>query len=145
MKPNAHNISNGDECNMQHPLQPHDTPDATLAFQPLPLPLHPAASPLAHLTRPDVTHTIVSGVTDRAELIERIKAGETPTWVPNRNVRSLLRGGDGGGDGGGGGCGARQLRGAIVKGNANWPLLERVALRPLLSQSHAEQLPASDR
>ncbi|CUS07076.1 unnamed protein product [Tuber aestivum] len=27
----------------------------------------------------------VNGVTDRAELIERIKAGQTPTWVPNRS------------------------------------------------------------
>src|SRR4051794_24613407 len=26
------------------------------------------------------------GVSDRAELIERIKRGESPTWVPNRTV-----------------------------------------------------------
>ncbi|PWW76409.1 hypothetical protein C7212DRAFT_351521 [Tuber magnatum] len=29
--------------------------------------------------------TTVNGVTDRAELIERIKAGQTPTWIPNRS------------------------------------------------------------
>lgn len=26
-------------------------------------------------------------VSDRAELIERLKRGESPTWVPNRHVR----------------------------------------------------------
>ena len=26
------------------------------------------------------------GISDRAELIERIKRGESPTWVPNRTV-----------------------------------------------------------
>ncbi len=29
-------------------------------------------------------------VSDRAELIERIKRGESPTWVPNRHVRASL-------------------------------------------------------
>jgi len=85
---------------MRPPPQPRDTPDAIPSPPQL---LHPAAS--LHLTHPDVTHTHVSGITDRAELIERIKAGETPTWVPNRNVRSLLRGGGGGQDDGGGGGG----------------------------------------
>ncbi|KAL7266355.1 hypothetical protein RUND412_011100 [Rhizina undulata] len=30
--------------------------------------------------------TNVAGVSNRAELIERIKAGETPTWIPNRSL-----------------------------------------------------------
>ena len=29
-------------------------------------------------------------VSDRAELIERLKRGESPTWVPNRHVRCSL-------------------------------------------------------
>jgi len=31
-----------------------------------------------------------SGTTDRVELIERLKRGESPTWLPNRNVRCCL-------------------------------------------------------
>jgi hypothetical protein len=27
------------------------------------------------------------GTSDRVELIERLKRGESPTWLPNRNVR----------------------------------------------------------
>ncbi|KAH8880635.1 hypothetical protein GQ53DRAFT_773959 [Thozetella sp. PMI_491] len=34
----------------------------------------------------DVSHT----VSDRAELIERLKRGESPTWVPNRHLESLF-------------------------------------------------------
>lgn len=30
-------------------------------------------------------------ISDRAELIERLKRGESPTWVPNRHV-SMVRG-----------------------------------------------------
>jgi hypothetical protein len=30
------------------------------------------------------------GISDRGELIERIKRGESPTWVPNRNVSMVL-------------------------------------------------------
>lgn len=29
-------------------------------------------------------------VSDRAELIERLKRGESPTWVPNRHVRTKV-------------------------------------------------------
>jgi hypothetical protein len=29
------------------------------------------------------------GISDRVELIERIKRGESPTWVPNRTVSRL--------------------------------------------------------
>ena len=33
-----------------------------------------------------------SGTADRVELIERLKRGESPTWLPNRNVRcSFIR------------------------------------------------------
>lgn len=28
-----------------------------------------------------------NGTSDRGELMERLKRGESPTWVPNRNVR----------------------------------------------------------
>jgi len=49
-----------------------------------PLPTVPHFLPTA---QNDVILTNVSGITDRAELIERIKAGETPTWIPTRNVR----------------------------------------------------------
>jgi hypothetical protein len=31
----------------------------------------------------------ILGTSDRVELIERLKRGESPTWVPNRNVRSI--------------------------------------------------------
>ncbi|GAB1318998.1 Atos-like conserved domain-containing protein [Madurella fahalii] len=36
--------------------------------------------------QPSVSHA----VSDRAELIERLKRGESPTWVPNRHLESLL-------------------------------------------------------
>jgi len=32
-----------------------------------------------------------SGTTDRVELIERLKRGESPTWLPNRNLESLIQ------------------------------------------------------
>jgi hypothetical protein len=38
----------------------------------------------------EVPGKAVSGVTDRAELIERLKRGESPTWVPSRHVSFLL-------------------------------------------------------
>ncbi|KAI5781465.1 hypothetical protein EDC01DRAFT_238727 [Geopyxis carbonaria] len=44
---------------------------------PAPQNLHPIADNI-------ITNT--PGVTNRAELIERIKAGESPTWIPNRNI-----------------------------------------------------------
>lgn len=31
----------------------------------------------------------VNGTSDRVELIERLKRGESPTWLPNRNVRKF--------------------------------------------------------
>jgi len=117
-----------DENNMRQLRQPHDTPDATTpALLSPPHPLHPATS-LAHLT-PDVTHTNVSGITNRAELIERIKAGETPTWIPNRNVRSLLRVGDGGGDDG---CGGGSAGGG---GRGGKPYGELSSIRTLADRS----------
>lgn len=36
--------------------------------------------------QPDV-QLAVNGTSDRGELIERLKRGESPTWVPNPNVR----------------------------------------------------------
>ncbi|KAK4161296.1 hypothetical protein QBC43DRAFT_358090 [Cladorrhinum sp. PSN259] len=35
-----------------------------------------------------ISHTV--SVSDRAELIERLKRGESPTWVPNRHLESLF-------------------------------------------------------
>ncbi|PQE21421.1 succinate dehydrogenase protein [Rutstroemia sp. NJR-2017a BBW] len=32
-----------------------------------------------------------NGTSDRGELIERLKKGESPTWLPNRNLESLLQ------------------------------------------------------
>ncbi len=32
---------------------------------------------------------VSNAVSDRAELIERLKRGESPTWIPNRHVRHL--------------------------------------------------------
>ena len=32
----------------------------------------------------------IHGTSDRGELIERLKKGESPTWLPNRNVRNYL-------------------------------------------------------
>ncbi|KAA8910555.1 hypothetical protein FN846DRAFT_897998 [Sphaerosporella brunnea] len=59
-------------CEVQQPLLPE--PPTTLSNTSLP-------------TFEDVTRTNTTpGVTDRAELIERIKAGQTPTWIPNRNL-----------------------------------------------------------
>ncbi|KAL2141682.1 hypothetical protein VTI28DRAFT_2092 [Corynascus sepedonium] len=44
-------------------------------------------SPPRPVTPPDaISHT----VSDRAELIERLKRGESPTWVPNRHLDSLF-------------------------------------------------------
>lgn len=31
----------------------------------------------------------IHGTSDRVELIQRLKRGESPTWLPNRNVRSI--------------------------------------------------------
>lgn len=33
----------------------------------------------------------IHGTSDRVELIERLKRGESPTWLPNRNLESLLQ------------------------------------------------------
>jgi hypothetical protein len=30
------------------------------------------------------------GISDRVELIERLKRGESPTWLPNRHVRARI-------------------------------------------------------
>ncbi|KAF8544944.1 hypothetical protein BDD12DRAFT_800913 [Trichophaea hybrida] len=52
-------------------------------------PISPFPTTIPHLlpkAQDDVTHTNFSGITDRAKLIERIKAGETPTWIPTRNL-----------------------------------------------------------
>jgi hypothetical protein len=35
-------------------------------------------------------HDMSNTVSDRAELIERLKRGESPTWVPNRHVRQNM-------------------------------------------------------
>ncbi len=40
-------------------------------------------------TTPELEHDVSNAVSDRAELIERLKRGESPTWVPNRHVRPL--------------------------------------------------------
>jgi len=32
----------------------------------------------------------IHGTSDRVELIERLKRGESPTWLPNRNVRCIF-------------------------------------------------------
>ncbi|KAK4146745.1 uncharacterized protein C8A04DRAFT_34642 [Dichotomopilus funicola] len=41
--------------------------------------------------RPETPQEAVSrAVSDRAELIERLKRGESPTWVPNRHLESLF-------------------------------------------------------
>ncbi|KAK4109876.1 hypothetical protein N656DRAFT_715066 [Canariomyces notabilis] len=45
----------------------------------------PDDSPKPTTPQPNVCH-----VSDRTELIERIKRGESPTWVPNRHLESLL-------------------------------------------------------
>ena len=41
-------------------------------------------SPPRPVTPPQL---VPQAVSDRAELIERLKRGESPTWVPNRHVR----------------------------------------------------------
>jgi transcription initiation factor TFIID subunit TAF12 len=69
--------------------QPLDAPDtSSLQQQPLPRPASPnittnSADNSCHLARANNT-----GISDRAELIERIKAGQNPTWIPNKNVQS---------------------------------------------------------
>ncbi|KAL2129146.1 hypothetical protein VTI74DRAFT_8166 [Chaetomium olivicolor] len=41
--------------------------------------------------RPPTPHQAVShAVSDRAELIERLKRGESPTWIPNRHLESIF-------------------------------------------------------
>jgi hypothetical protein len=32
----------------------------------------------------------IHGTSDRVELIERLKRGESPAWLPNRNVRTIF-------------------------------------------------------
>ena len=46
----------------------------------------PAASPQDE-------HGLSNATSDRAELIERLKRGESPTWIPNRHVSSAPRAG----------------------------------------------------
>jgi hypothetical protein len=49
-----------------------------------PLPDSPKdASPPVSPGNSDLSHA----TSDRAELIERLKRGESPTWIPNRHVR----------------------------------------------------------
>jgi hypothetical protein len=38
----------------------------------------------------DVPKEPSQGVSDRVELIERLKRGESPTWLPNRHVRARI-------------------------------------------------------
>ncbi|KAG9236182.1 hypothetical protein BJ875DRAFT_239108 [Amylocarpus encephaloides] len=45
---------------------------------------HPASSPSNGFSFP------IHGTSDRAELIERLKRGESPTWLPSKNLESLL-------------------------------------------------------
>ncbi|KAK4193774.1 hypothetical protein QBC35DRAFT_371195 [Podospora australis] len=40
---------------------------------------------------PPVETSVSHPVSDRAELIERLKRGESPTWVPNRHLESLFQ------------------------------------------------------
>lgn len=46
----------------------------------------PDSPPLPATPQQAVSHA----VSDRAELIERLKRGESPTWIPNRHVRSAF-------------------------------------------------------
>jgi hypothetical protein len=45
-------------------------------------------SPLVHT--PKDNNASLTACTDRADLIERLKRGESPTWIPNRHVRKLI-------------------------------------------------------
>ena len=45
-------------------------------------------SPPKAATTPE--QAVDNAVSDRAELIERLKRGESPTWVPNRHVCVIL-------------------------------------------------------
>ncbi|KAK3990030.1 hypothetical protein QBC44DRAFT_74173 [Cladorrhinum sp. PSN332] len=47
-------------------------------------------SPLCKPSTPEKTVFHNVSVSDRAELIERLKRGESPTWVPNRHLESLF-------------------------------------------------------
>lgn len=40
---------------------------------------------------PTLEPSVSRAVSDRAELIERLKRGESPTWVPNRHLESLFQ------------------------------------------------------
>ncbi|TEA16862.1 Uncharacterized protein C8034_v000870 [Colletotrichum sidae] len=47
--------------------------------------------PIIEVPRPSTPESDAAAVTsDRAELIERLKRGESPTWVPNRHLESLF-------------------------------------------------------
>ncbi|KAK9773623.1 hypothetical protein AB5N19_11102 [Seiridium cardinale] len=45
--------------------------------------------PIYQSTRPKTPDEEAFTCTDRAELIERLKRGESPTWVPNRHLESI--------------------------------------------------------
>ncbi|KAK4230005.1 hypothetical protein QBC38DRAFT_61874 [Podospora fimiseda] len=47
-------------------------------------------SPFCGPSTPEKTASHNVSVSDRAELIERLKRGESPTWVPNRHLESLF-------------------------------------------------------
>ncbi|OAA56619.1 hypothetical protein SPI_07626 [Niveomyces insectorum RCEF 264] len=59
------------------PSSPPPTAQSTLTGQTT----RPATPPRRDVSAP---------VTDRAELIERLKRGESPTWIPNRHLESLF-------------------------------------------------------
>ena len=53
--------------------------------------LDDAEEPVAGIAMDTTTKYIYStqGTSDRGEYIERLKRGESPTWLPNRNVSQL--------------------------------------------------------
>ncbi|KAI1258578.1 hypothetical protein F5Y18DRAFT_342439 [Xylariaceae sp. FL1019] len=53
-----------------------------------PIPETPLESLVA--PAPDDNASSQTACTDRADLIERIKKGESPTWIPHRHVRCVL-------------------------------------------------------
>jgi hypothetical protein len=74
------------------PLQPQplNAPDISSSRQQQPFPQAPTPTSSLDVFN-DATSANSAGVTDRAELIERIKAGQkTQAWIPDRNVHTYV-------------------------------------------------------
>ncbi|KAL0933104.1 uncharacterized protein CTRU02_212067 [Colletotrichum truncatum] len=75
----------------QHQHQQNMTPSLTRKLSEESIRTELCEGPILENSRPSTPETDAAAATsDRAELIERLKRGESPTWIPNRRLESLL-------------------------------------------------------